>query len=114
MANTNEQPSSGSTLLRSEAIRQRMKCNGSVAAIIEDTFVTVEQLLAAVESDDPVTEVDGIGPKAAEAIEDWDENREEREANARSTTVTRTGPKSISISSHGSWADALGMEESDE
>lgn len=99
------------TLLRKGGIRQRMRCTGQVAHNIEEAFVTVEKLLEAVESDDPLTEVDGIGPKTAGVIEDWYENREEREKRASSSTVTRTSSKSLSITFHNSWADALGLEE---
>ena len=99
------------TWLRPGAIRQRMKCDGATAARIEDTFVTVEQLLGAVESDEPLTDIDGIGPATAETINDWYENREAREANARESTVTRTSSTALSISFHGSWAPALGIEE---
>lgn len=98
------------TFLRDGAIRQRMKCRGGMATNIEKTFVTVQQLLDAVESDEPLTEIDGIGPKTAETVRDWYENREERERNARSSTVTRTSSKTLSIEFHGSWADALGIE----
>lgn len=101
------------TLLRKGGIQQRMQCTGSVAHNIEEAFVTVEKLLKAVESDDPLTDVDGIGPKTAAVIEDWYENREEREARASSSTVTRTSNSSLSISFHQSWADALGIEGED-
>ncbi|WP_090312478.1 helix-hairpin-helix domain-containing protein [Natronorubrum texcoconense] len=101
------------TLLRKGGIQQRMRCSGAVAHNIEDAFTTVEKLLEAVESDDPLTDVDGIGPKTAEVIEDWYENRRTRERKANSATVDRTSSKSLSISFHNSWADALGIEESD-
>jgi len=100
------------TLLRKGAIQQRMRCTGSVAANIESAFTTVEKLVAAVESDDPLTEVDGIGPKTAATIMDWYENREERERAASETTVTPTSSTSMTISFHGSWEDALGIEVS--
>lgn len=98
------------TLLRKGGIQQRMRCTGSVAANIESTFTTVEKLLEAVESDAPLTDVDGIGPKTAETIMDWYENREERERAASETTVKRTSSKSMSITFHNSWEDALGIE----
>lgn len=104
------------TFLRKGGIRQRMRCSGSVAANIEKTFVTVEKLLEAVESDEPLTDVRGVGPKTAEVITEWHENREEREAKAKSATVNRTSKTTLSISFHTSWEDALGIQvgESDE
>lgn len=101
------------TLLGKGAIQQRMKCKGVVASNIEKTFVTVEQLLEAVESEEPLTAVDGVGPATAEVIEDWYEHREEREANARRSTFKRTSNTSATISFHRSWADALGIEVPD-
>lgn len=98
------------TLLRKGGIQQRMRCTGSVAANIESAFTTVEKMVDAVESDDPLTEVDGIGPKTAEVIMEWYENRAERERKASETTVKRTSSKSMSISFHNSWEDALGIE----
>lgn len=109
MSETDQSP----TMLRQGGIRQRMKCGGSIAHNIEEAFVTVEQLVDAIESDDTLTDVDGIGPKTAEVIEDWWENREQREANARSSTVTRESSRSLSISIHRSWEDALGIEVSE-
>ena len=99
------------TMIRSGAVRQRMQCDGATATRIEKTFVTVEQLLDAVESDDPLTDIDGIGPATADVINDWYEHREEREANARESTATRTSSKTLSISFHGSWAEPLGIDE---
>ncbi len=101
------------TLLRKGDIQQRMNCNGSIAHNIEDAFTTVEKLVEAVESEAPLTDVGGIGPKTAEVIEDWYEHREEREERARSSTVKRTSSKSLTITFHNSWADSLGLEESD-
>ena len=98
------------TLLTQGAIQQRMRCTGSVAANIESTFTTVEKLVDAVESDDPLTDVNGIGPATAETIMEWYENRADRERAANETTVTPTSSKSMRISFHGSWEDALGIE----
>ena len=98
------------TFLRKGGIQQRMKCSGAVAHNIEEAFITVEQLLEAIESEEPLTELDGIGHKTAEVIEDWYENRQEREANASRSTVKRTSNTSLSISFHQSWEDALGIE----
>lgn len=102
------------TFLDQGGIQQRMKCSTSMASNIEETFVTAEQLLDAVESDEPLTERDGIGPKTAETIREWYEHCEEREKRARSSTAKRTGPGSLSISLHASWADALGIEVGDD
>lgn len=111
---SSEESQLNDTLLRKGGIQQRMKCTASVARNIEKAFVTVEKLLEAVESDDPLTDVDGIGPKTAEVIEDWYEHREEREANASSSTVKRKSSRSLSISFHQSWEDALGIEVTEE
>lgn len=100
------------TLLQQAAIRQRMRCSGSVAHNIEEAFVTVERLLEAVESEDALTVTDGIGPKTAEVVEDWYENRAEREAHASDSTVKRTSGSSLTISFHQSWEDALEIEVS--
>jgi len=98
------------TFLRKNGIRQRMHCDGQTAARIEDVFVTVEQLVDAVESDEPLTDRDGIGPKTADVIEEWWESRFEREEQMDSGTFERTGAKTATIHIHTSWADALGME----
>lgn len=96
------------TFLRKGGIQQRMECSGSVAANIENTFVTVRQLIDAIESDGPLTNVCGIGPKTADIITDWYENRFEREEAASGSTVTQTSNTSLSISFHPSWEDAIG------
>lgn len=101
------------TFLRKPGIRKRMRCRGQIAHRIEDTFVTVEQLVEAVESDQPLTEYDGIGPSTAEVIEEWWANRYEREEQMTSSSVERTSSKSATIHFHNSWADALGMEEAE-
>lgn len=95
------------TLLKKADIQQRMRCSGRVAHNIEKAFVTVESLVAAVESDDQLTEVDNIGPKGKEVIMDWYRHRERREQRADETTITRTSSKSATITFHTSWADAL-------
>lgn len=96
------------TFLRKGEIQQRMMCSGSVATNIENTFVTVEQLLDAIESDEPLTLVSGIGPKTAEVITDWYENRFEREEAASGSTIKQTSNTSLNISFHPSWDDAIG------
>lgn len=102
------------TFLDTGGIKQRMKCSGQVASTIKSTFVTAEQLLDAVESEDDLTDRDGIGPKTAGLIEEWYENREERERSVRHATMTRTSSKSATISFHRPWTDALGIEDSAE
>lgn len=99
------------TFLRKGGVRKRMRCSGQTATRIEDTFVTAEQLVDAVESDEPLTDIDGIGPSTAETIEEWWEDRFEREEKMGSGSVERTGAKSATIHFHNSWADALGMED---
>ena len=88
-----------------------MKCRGSVASNIESTFVTVEQLIDAIEGDDDLTDIDGIGPKTSETIMDWYENRFDREESAQETSVKRTSSKSLSIQFLGSWEDAIGGDD---
>ena len=105
---------SDATSLTQMAIRRRMKCSGQVATIIEDKFVTVEQLVEAVESDDPLTDIDGIGPATAETIESWWEHRFEREDNVDGATVVRTGEKTATIYNLGDWSDALNEVKSHE
>jgi Holliday junction resolvasome RuvABC DNA-binding subunit len=90
-----------------------MRCSGQAAHRIEETFVTAEQLVEAVESDKELTDYDGIGPKTAEIIEDWWENRFEREENMDSSSVERTSSKSATIHFHSSWSDALGERYTD-
>jgi len=107
---TNQDAFEQHTMLRKGGIQQRMRCSGQIAHRIETTFVTVEQLLEAIESDDKLTDYDGIGPKTAEKIREWYENREEREKRATAATVKRTSSRSMNISFHQSWADALGIE----
>ena len=95
------------TFLRQRGVRQRMRCTGQVAHRIEDTFVTVEQLVDAVKSDQPLTEYDGIGPKTAEAIEEWWEHRFKREEGIKNSSVERTGPKTATIHFNKSWIAAI-------
>lgn len=107
-ASSGSQTEKSYTLLRKGGINQRMNARGSMAATIEETFVTVEQLLDAIEDDDPLTDRDGIGPKTAEVIMDWYANREEREEKASEATTRRTSNTSMRITFHQSWEDALG------
>lgn len=111
--NTTTETDQTDTLLRKGGIQQRMNCTGSVAHNIENAFVTVEKLLEAVESDTPLTDVSGIGPKTAEVIEEWYENKEQREANANASSVKRTSNSSFSITFHQSWETSLGIEGTD-
>lgn len=102
------------TLLRQPGIRKRLQCNGQTAHRIEDTFVTVEQLVEAVRSDQDLTDYDGIGPKTAEVIDDWWDRRFEREEKMDSGSVERTGAKTVMIHFHNSWSDAIGTASNQE
>lgn len=99
------------TFLRKRGVQIRMQCNPQVAYRIEDTFVTVENMVEAMECSDDLTEYHGIGPKTAQTIEDWWEVRFEREDKARSSTVEPTGRKSATIHIHHSWSDAIGGDD---
>lgn len=105
---------SDATFLNQRGVRRRMKCNGQTASIIDDAFVTVEQLVEAVESDDPLTTIDGIGPATAETIEEWWAERYEREWKMDGAEFRKTGAKTASIYNLGDWSDALDMEGDDE
>lgn len=96
------------TFLQQRGIRKRMQCSGQVAHQIEEAFVTAEQLVEAVESDQDLTEHDGIGTKTAQIIRDWWNNRFEREEQISSGSVERTGAKTATIHFHNSWSDAIG------
>jgi hypothetical protein len=98
------------TLLRKRGVRQRMRCSGQAATRIEETFVTAEQLVDAVLSEQELTDYDGIGPKTAAVIEDWWDNRFEREEQMNSSSVERTGSKSATIHFHTSWSEAIDTE----
>lgn len=102
------------TMLRKAGVRRRMRCSGNVAHSIKEAFPTVVQLLEACESDEPLTDYDGIGPASAEAIENWYEHREERERNMTAGTVTERSVNSATIALHSSWADELGIEVDDD
>lgn len=95
-------------ILRSRGIQMRMQCRPQVASRIEDAFVTVGQLVDAVESDQPLTDHDGIGPATAEVIERWWESRFEREEKMNGGSVERTGLKTATIHFHSSWSPVLG------
>jgi len=84
-----------------------MRCKGATAKRIEDAFTTVGQLVVAVESDNPLTDYNGIGPKTAEVIEDWWENRFEIEEKMESGEFVRTGEKTGTIHFYKSWSDAI-------
>lgn len=94
------------TFLRKRGIRKRMRCSGQTASRIKDAFITVEQLVDAVEEGD-LTDREGVGPKTAETIRDWWEHRFEREEQMNSSSVERTGSKTAAIHFHSSWGDAL-------
>ncbi len=97
-------------ILRKKGIEKRMRCSAQTASRIEDAFVTAEQLVEAVVSERPLTEHDGIGPKTAEAIQEWWENRFEREEEISIGSVEGTGAKTASIYFHRSWEDVLETE----
>lgn len=99
------------TLLRQRGAWKRMKCSSRVAHIIAKEFVTVEEMVEAVESDKPLTNIHGIGPATADAINEWYEHRFERERAMDETSVEQTSSRSVTIHNHTSWADAIGMEE---
>lgn len=101
------------TMLRQTGIRKRMKCSGSMAYNIKEAFVAVPRLLDAIESEEPLTETDGIGPKTAETIMEWYEHREERERNMPRSSVTERSVNSATIALLPSWAGDLGMESDD-
>ena len=104
----NEQQSP--VFLRKRGIRKRMRCSGQIVSRIEDTFVTVDQLVDAIEDDAPLTDHDGIGPKTAQVIEEWWENRFEREEKMSGGSVERTGSKTATIHFHNSWEEAIQLE----
>jgi hypothetical protein len=95
------------TFLRKRGIKKRMRCDGGTASRIEDTFVTVEQLVDAVESDEPLTNYDGIGPKTAETIREWWDHRFEVEEQMGGGELEKTGAKTATIHFHESWEDTL-------
>lgn len=102
------------TLLNKRGVRKRMQTDGRTAARIEDVFVTAEQLVEACESDEPLTEVDGIGPSTAEVISEWWDNAEEIERKIDKGEFVRTGAQTASIYNLGDWSDALGIDTEDE
>lgn len=102
------------TLLRKEGIQKRMQCSGLIAHNIEGAFASVPSLLEAIESDDPLTDNDGIGSETAKVIMDWNEHREERERAMPQSSITERSVNSATISFHTSWAEELGMEVDDD
>ena len=101
------------TFIQSRGVRRRMQCSGQVASIIEKEFVTAEQLVEAVETHDDLTEIDGVGRRTAEVIEDWWEVREERERQIQNAEFERTGANTASIYFIPDWSDALGIDDTD-
>lgn len=84
-----------------------MRCTGQIASRIEKEYVTVEQLVETIQSDDDLTNRKGIGPKTAEVIEDWWENRFDREEKIGDSSFERTGSKTGTLHSNQSWDDAI-------
>ena len=107
MSETTTNQQSTTVMLRKKGIENRMNCSGRTATRIEETFVTASQLLEAVESNDPLTDIDGIGPATALTIEEWYDNRFEREEQVGDSTVERTSSKSATIHFHQSWEPIL-------
>lgn len=83
-----------------------------MASQIEQTFVTAEQLIDAVESGE-LEEHDGVGEKTAKKIYEWSENAEEREEKVNKTVFKKQSERSATISFYNSWVDALGIEVND-
>lgn len=84
------------TMSESPNIPQKTRCTKTecvVATQVEKTFTTVEQLVETVESNQKLTEYDGVGPKTARAIEDWWENRFSREENVANSSFEETGKR---------------------
>lgn len=92
------------------AVRARMQCGGAMAGRIAARFTTAEQLLEAVEGERSLTDIKGFGPKTAETIEDWYENRHEREEEVSHSEFERTGAKTAKIHNLGDWSDTLNDE----
>lgn len=101
----------GPVFLRKRGIQMRMRCKPQVARQIEDAFVTVGQLVEAVESGKELTEYDGVGPATAAAIEEWWSERFEREESASPGTVEVTGKRSANIHFLPSWEGAIGTRQ---
>lgn len=93
--------------LRKRGIQRRMRCKGGTAVRIENAFVTVGQMMDAIESEDDLTDVDGIGPKTAEVIEEWYEHRHVQEEKMPESTVERSSSKAATIHFHKSWEELL-------
>jgi len=98
------------TMLTKAGITARMGVHGSMAARIKRTFLTVEQLLAAIEGEEPLTEREGIGPSTADAIGEWYDRRKEIEREVDAATVTSLSRRSATITNNGDWSDALGID----
>lgn len=101
------------TFLNKRAIQKRMQCKARTAARIDNQFVTVEQLVTAIESDKPLVELDGIGPTTADAIMSWWDVRFEREEQMQSAEFVKTGAQTASVYNLGDWSAAIGLEEDD-
>jgi len=109
----NKQDPDEPTHLRAADVNQRMQTKGGMAKSIKSAFGSVESLLEAIEADAKLTDYDGIGPKTAQCIKNWYENRFEREKFASSQTMTKKTSRSATITFHKSWEHALGMDGDD-
>lgn len=105
---TESEADAGPTILRHREALKRMQCSEAVARRIEDVFITVENLVTAVESEKPLTDHDGIGRETADVIEDWWDHRFEREEQIPAVPAEQEGTTALAIHMHRSWADAIG------
>jgi hypothetical protein len=94
-------------ILRVPGIKQRMQCSSQTARRVTDVFVDVKSLVDAVQGHDDLTKIDGIGPATAEVIEEWWDNRFERESKVGSGSVERTDSSTMTIHVHNSWEGFL-------
>jgi len=95
------------TMLNKHGVKKRMRCSNRMAARIDHAFITVEQLVDAIESDDQLTNYNGVGKKTATIINKWWEERFEREEKMSSGSVEKTGANTATIHFHSSWRSAI-------
>jgi NAD-dependent DNA ligase len=101
---------SDSTVMHKRGIQRRLQVSKNIAHIIKKTFTTAESLIEAVETHDDLTEIRGIGPQTASAIEDWWDIRYEREVEMNYTAFDKPSDKAMNIYLINSWEDALEQE----
>lgn len=107
---SDEPVSNNQTEMKIRAVRRRMECERQTATCITETFGTVERLVREVKSDEPLTKIDSIGTKEKEAIDEWWNNRFERERKMNDTEYVSVGRGSGIVYDLGDWSDALGMK----